>query len=769
MRTTLKTNFSLLLFAVVVLCGCSQKNVVELVQADESFNEGWKFVRIDNPDSIDEYQFLTADFTGMEDVVLPHTARIEPLTVKNQWQGICYYAKEFDVPNDGKMHSVKFEAAMNVADVWVNGVHTYTHVGGYLPFSVKLENVGATNILIRLDNRDNAITGPKPLKILDFCTYGGIYRNVWVESVDSLHITDAVEKGESDGGIFVHCSDINKKSATVNVRANVENASSCSKNAVFNFVVKNQYGEAVADGSVEMILEAGTDAVVEKSVVVKKPDLWSPDSPNLYTLETSVVNNGITVDSETLRFGIRDVKISPEGLVLNGKKTFLRGVNRHQEYPYVGYALSDEAQWRDARKIKDAGFDYVRASHYPPSSAFLDACDELGIFVLDAILGWQYFGDSLFAENSKQCSRDLIRRDRNHACVLAWELSINESRMPKQFMSDVNVIAHEEYPAEPCYTAGWIKGGYDIYLEARQHRHGIDTTVPMIVSEYGDWEYYAQNAGLNQDGWADLLTEERNSRQPRFSGEKRMLQQARNLQEAHNDNRSTHAFADGYWLLFDYNRGYADDIEYSGLMDITRLPKFSYYFFRSQRVADSAMVFIASYWQPEVSNGVRVFSNCEEVELFVDGQSVGRSIPDSNSISMLLERPPFSFDVNCEKAGTLKAVAYIDGKAVAEHEVRTPETPMNLVLKVDESGVAPSSNDVLLVYAEIQDVNGTVVPDFNGEVTFSVEGAMLQSPVVVNAEAGIATAVVRTNYDTGKICTVSALSGEMKSSVNFNY
>ncbi|MEZ5148811.1 MAG: hypothetical protein R2759_17505 [Bacteroidales bacterium] len=181
--------------------------------------------------------------------------------------------------------------------------------------------------------------------------------------------------------------------------------------------------------------------------------------------------------------------------------------------------------------------------------------------------------------------------------------------MTEAFIDSAVAIAHAEYPGDQCYTAGWQKHGYDIYLQARQHRieHYEKPEKPYIVSEYGDWEYYALNAGLNQDAWGDLQEEERTSRQLLGNGEKRLLQQALNIQEAHNDNFNTPAFADGYWVMYDYNRGYTDDLEASGIMSINRLPKFSYYFFRSQRDANISsdlyhagpMVFIASYWKPD--------------------------------------------------------------------------------------------------------------------------------------------------------------------------
>ena len=289
-------------------------------------------------------------------------------------------------------------------------------------------------------------------------------------------------------------------------------------------------------------------------------------------------------DVESHRIGIRRIAIDEEGFAINGERLFLRGANRHQEHPYIGYALPDAAQYRDARRIKEAGFDYVRLSHYPHSPAFMDACDELGLVVMDCIPGWQYFNpDPAFVELQYRNCRELIRRDRNHPCVVLWEVSLNESAMPPEFVARAHAIAHEEYPGDQCFTAGWT-AGYDVFLQARQHggcRDGRHR--PCVVSEYGDWEYYAMNAGLDQTAWTDLTPAESNSRQLRWQGERALLQQATNFQEAHNDNLGTIAFADGLWVMYDYNRGYAPDVESSGCMDLFRLPKFSYHFFRSQR------------------------------------------------------------------------------------------------------------------------------------------------------------------------------------------
>lgn len=720
------------------------------------FNDDWDFFRMDSSVCMSEMQLINGTFPKQAiKVQLPHTSRIEPMVVNDQWQGTCYYLKRFTLNDTDKGLNLflKFEGAMNIADVWLNGKHLSTHVGGFLPFCVNISDdvkYCTSNVLVvRLNNEDNKITGPKPLKQLDFNMYGGLYRDVWLIKKGKVYISDPVNAGiKGGGGIYVQTKNITGTSADVYVKTHLVNTIEQETELILEHTLFAPDGDIIIQKKQKGIIGACLDKEFSLKFSIGEPPLWTPENPNLCTLSTKVFVDNILIDEEDNKIGIREIRISENGLFLNGEKTFLRGVNRHQEYPYIGYALLNEAQYRDAYKIKNAGFDYVRACHYPQSPAFLDACDELGILVLDAILGWQYFGDSLFVEHSRQSARELIRRDRNHPCVLAWELSINETPMPKYFMESMNNICREEAP--DTYTAGWIKGGYDIYIEARQHRKDIDRTVPLLVSEYGDWEYYAQNAGFNQDNWGELLQEERTSRQPRESGELRLLQQATNIQEAHNDNLSTHAFADGYWAMFDYNRGYADDLEYSGIMDIFRLPKFAYYFFRSQKdicmdnLFSAPMVYIASYWEPEISKNVRIYSNCDEVELFLDNKFIGRKYADNDAISQNLSHPPFTFNIACKQPGTLEAIGYCKGERVCSHSVSTAGQPARIRLRVDISGISPVPGDILLVYADILDENGNIVHNASPDVKFQIiQNGQLLSPEHVDALGGIATALIK--------------------------
>ncbi len=745
----------------------------------ENLNADWQFVRIDSSAHIDSMAFAEGRFSSAENVNLPHTPRFEPEVVNDQWQGICYYRRELTLTADDLRRNLflRFDAAMNEAVVYVNGQEATRHLGGYLPFSVKLNTYvkeGTNIIVVRLDNRDNAITGPKPLKILDFNTYGGLYRSVWLEKRNDVYITDANYVASGDAGIYFRTVGIDEKSAATEVQTNVANESADDVEVmVLNSLVSAE-GTVVARQSSKQIVKGASAATFAHNLDFRNPKLWSPHCPYLYSLQTSVFVDGRLTDFRELNVGVRTIEVSAKGLRINGKERFLRGVNRHQEYPYIGYALSDEAQWRDARLIKEAGFDYVRCSHYPPSPAFLDACDKIGILVLDAILGWQYFGDEAFEQHSLDDCHQLLRRDRNHACILAWELSINETRMPSSFTSKIAGIRDTEAPF--TYTAGWQKDGYDIFLQARQHRHSVDSLRPLIVSEYGDWEYYAQNAGFNQDGWQDLMQEERTSRQSRNSDDKRLLQQARNIEEAHNDNRLTHAFADGYWVMFDYNRGYSPDFETSGIADIFRLPKPSYYFFASQRNGQKSepMLYIANTLSDNTLKEIRIFTNCDSVRVEADGKRLAQAPTTMTRV----KNPSISFYVD-NMPQRIEAMGYIGGKEVVRQERQQPQAPAKLVIDVATTDVdlRAAKNDAVFVYTYVKDANSTVVTTadmpitlriVSGDASFITENGYSQE-LTLTPSAGIAPALLQAGRTAGEItieATAYALQGARKEVVS---
>jgi beta-galactosidase len=764
----------------VLLCACTLGGR-GVVAAESSFNSGWRF-------HLGEASAACAkdyDDSSWSEVNLPHTPRIEALVIgangpeSEQWQGVCWYRKRFTLDSSaaGKTILIKLGAAMRVADVWVNERFVGRNQGGYLPVVLNVSafvRPGRENVIaVRLDNFDNPVTGPKPLAQLDFNFFGGLYRDAELIVKDRLHITDPLlAEKPAGGGVFVTFPDVSESQAVVRVQTHAQNDYPGACDAVVRTSLFDADRMLVKQSdSPQATISPGDNAEFVQELSVLNPHLWSPEDPHLYIVQTELLSDGAVVDRHQTRVGIRRVKITKDGLWLNGKKSFLRGVNRHQEYPYIGYALPDNAQYRDAKKIKDAGFDFVRLSHYPQSPAFLNACDELGLMVIDCVMGWQYFADvPEFKQLQYQQCRELIRRDRNHPCVLLWEVSLNESQMSDDFMRTMQKIAHEEYPGDQCYTCGW-EGDYDVFIQARQHGGCRDCrSRPCMVSEYGDWEYYAQNAGFNQEAWKNLRPAERSSRQDRSDGELRLLQQALNFQEAHNDNLATKAFADCLWVMFDYNRGYSSDLETSGCMDIFRLPKPSYYLFQSQRPASERlnnaqsgpMVRIANEWTAASPTAVRVFSNCQQVVLYLNDVLVGTQYADDDRFSTHLGNPPFTFDVGRYDPGSLRAVGLIDGRESATNVVRTPRSPVRLRMQVDLSGrpLSVSKEDIVFVHAWIEDEQGTVNSADSRAVSFEVEGpAELIGDNPLEARAGVASILLRTKPGPDKIQVTARADG----------
>jgi beta-galactosidase len=707
-----------------------------------------------------------------EKITIPHTAKIEPLVVNNQFQGTCWYQKKFTLAHsNNKKVFLYFEGVMQEADVWINDQKITNHKGGYLPFTVDVSPFLKSNentIKVKVNNEDNPEFLPgKPLKDLDFNYYGGIYRNVYLITTDKLYITNPIQANKkASGGVYANFNDSNKNKASGTVQVHLKNEYTVEKKANLKFILTDNEGKKIEFKSEVFTLNANSDKTFSQNIVVDNPKLWSISKPNLYSLEVQVIANNKIIDTYSEQIGIRKSEIKEDGYYLNDEKLYITGTNEHQEYPYLGYAISDEAQYRDAVKIKNAGFDLVRMSHYPHAEAFLNACDEMGILVMNSLTGWQFFGNETFQKNAIQDIREMARRDRNHPSIIFWEASLNETQMSDSFMQEATKALKEELPFPHNYSACWIdNANYDIFIPARQHGKAPDYWTKynkgnrkIFIAEYGDWEYYAQNAGFNQKEFSNLKEEERTSRQLRAFGEKRLLQQAYNFQEAANSNRKgAQTIGEANWVMFDYNRGYSNDLESSGISDIFRIPKFAYSFYQSQRDANvvldaklvsGPMVTIANNWTETSPLNVTVYSNCDEVGLYLNDVLVAKQKPLINENSDKLKHPPFVFKMDKFVAGTLRADGFINGDKVVSNVIKTPEKPSKMELAYDISSkpINPDFPDMIFVYAKITDANGTIIPTATNEVTFTLtEGnAELIGENPVKAEAGIATIILKT-------------------------
>ncbi|MDE5659603.1 MAG: glycoside hydrolase family 2 protein [Muribaculaceae bacterium] len=770
----------------------------EIANQGTDWSSQFNIEHVDRPDSplipserdlIMEAQML--DNGEWKTVDLPHNPVVEDLVVLHQWQGICYYRKRLDIDSKdaGKRLWLEFEGAMHLADVWINGTHAGNHSGGYTPFVIDatgLLKAGEPNeITVRLDNRDNRLIPPgKPLESLDFCYYGGLYRDVNLITKNPVYITHPIMADKvAGGGIFVSYPTVGEELATVNVAVDIANTAGSAadltvSHTLYEWKKGAGKGRKVASAKSGITIAAGLSERTETSLDVKSPRLWSPDSPSLYLLETEVRQGGRLVDRELTRIGIRHIEITKaEGFKINGRPMQLTGTNRHMEYPYVGNAISDNAQFRDIHQIKANGFNVVRLGHYPQDPSVLDACDELGLLAIEPIPGWQFFNKSrLFIDHTYKDIRDMIRRDRNHPSIIVWETTLNESWPPAEWKDGAVKVAHEEYPGNQCYTAGDSYGydGFDVCYNDWEEgfNRPNHTSKPGFIREYYDYEFGGHYS---------------TTRIRRGDGDRALSGNLWNAQWSCNRYNAYYpaTFGAAVWSMYDYNRGCCDNICYSGVADIFRLPKFSLEFFRSQIKAGTPlmpgvemphMVFVAGHWLEQSSDTVVVLGNVDEVELQLNGVTIGRRShdygPDTHYVPAAdggncrnLPSAPFTFTGVEWQRGELKAIGYAGGRKVAEHSVSTPGETASLAIDYFEEGKPAAKNDLLIVYVRLKDAAGTEVFGENSRrVTLHASGGTIVGPSTRSAEAGVASFLVRTG-NAGKL-RLHAASGPLSSERN---
>ena len=747
-----------------------------------SLNQDWLFALGDHdgaqrPD-FDDGNWAPAD--------VPHPLRLQPIDVgPDNLQEVCWYRRRLTVPDStrGRRLLLAFEGAMQSAQVWLDGTRLGEHAGGYTPFGWDVTDrltPGREAILaVRLDNRDQPTVPPgKPQSGLDFDYFGGLYRDVWLTAVDPVHVTDPIIEGRvAGGGVFVTVPRADTGHATVHVATDVVNRRDTAVTLTVRATLVDAAGATVASASRTGRVGAGETAAFPVDHAVSGPRLWSPDTPYLYTVRVQVCRDGAVLDETSTRVGIRRLSWSySDGFAINGERILLTGTNRgHQEYPYVGYAAPASQQRRDAVLIRRSGANFVRSAHYPPHPAFLDACDEVGLLVLDSIPGWQYWNDDPdFAARSHDDLRTMIRRDRNHPSVILWDATLNETYQGNTpYEQEQHRIAHEEYPGDQMFAYGG-NGAYDAgRADARifevqnaywSHPEPDDPPqssppAALLWREYGDWEF----------GGNDHNT----SRTTRADGQDAMLQTVRNKQSGLSRYLTPGYFGSGTlaglatWSAFDYNRGFDATTCYSGLMDLFRVPKFAFWFFRSQRDPrrEGPTLYVANWWHQH-TDSVVVYANCDEVELFRDGRSVARQRPDSGGSNERVPHPPFTFRVDFTP-GELRAVGYLDGRPVRTATVRTPGTARRLRLAVDlpDDRLVADGVDFAVVRAEVVDGAGTVVPTNVHRVTFAVAGAgsLIGDASIganpVTATAGTATALVRAGRRPGPVHITATAPG----------
>ena len=745
-----KLFFLLSLFMSMAATAADQYSVAGLFPLQGSgriiynFNQGWRF-HLGDAQGAESTSF---DDSRWQVVCAPHTARLEPAAASGgrNYQGVVWYRKHFTVPADmqGKDVTVHFEAIMGKQDIFVNGKKVKSHLGGYLPITINLTRLGVKAgdkclIAVKADNSDDKTFPPgKKQSALDFCYHGGMYRDVWLIGKSPVAITDAIEANKvAGGGVFLHYDNISEKSADVFVNVEVGNSSRSSAQATVTAVVKDNDGHAVATMEKKVRIPAGKAATARLSAKLSQPRLWSPETPYLYNVEITIKENGKNVDGGMVRMGVRKAEFKgKDGFWLNGKPYHqLVGGNRHQDFAYVGNAMPNSQQWRDAKRLKDAGMTIIRCAHYPMDPAFMDACDELGLFIIVPTPGWQYWNkDPRFGELVHENTRQIIRRDRNHCSVLMWEPILNETRYPEDFALEALKITKDEfpYPGRPAAVAdvqsAGVRDNYDVVYDWADNigKGNWPEDKCVFTREWGEMvdDWYAHN-NIN--------------RAARAWGERPMLMAALALCDTYGEMyHGQRQFIGGcQWHPFDHQRGYHPDPYYGGIYDAFRQKKYAFEMFRSQDLEAEPMVFIAHEMTQFSDNDVTVFSNCDSVRLTAfEGDKV-MTLPVKHATDDKPSSPvvfkdfwdfwharDYSYKQRNWQRVSLLAEGIKNGKVVVTEKKMPSRRSTKLRLYADDMGkkLTADGSDFIVIVAEVTDDNGNVKRLATDDIRFTVSG-----------------------------------------------
>lgn len=580
----------------------------------------------------------------LQPVRLPHTCKETPFHYFDEslYQMVSGYRRHLLIPKDwqGKQILLTFEGAAHDSTVFCNGKKVGEHHCGYTAFTVDITyNVlyGQDNLLcVRLDSRENLNVPPFGY-VIDYMTYGGIYRDVRLEVKEKVSLSD----------IFVHTA-IDFRSSPVTAQITSEITLTASDE---NITIRQYYmpkSTAAVQESWKLLCEqtvsadTACDKVITLTAAIADPLLWDTEEANLYILKTQLYQDNTLLDETKTTFGIREAVFKKDGFYLNGRKLMIRGLNRHQSFPYVGYAMPKSMQRLDADLLKkELGLNAVRTSHYPQSHYFLERCDELGLLVFTEFPGWQHIGDDSWKAQAVANAEDMIRQYRNHPSIILWGIRINESPDDDAFYEKTNAVAHKLDPSRPTGGVRAIKKSHlleDVYTYNDFLHDGempgcdpkkkvtSDMEKPYLISEYNG-HMYPTKAFDNEERRSEHAIRHANvldavAGQPDIAG----------------------SFG---WCMFDYNThkdfGSGDRICYHGVMDMFRNPKLAANIYACEQEQTPVLEITSSMdigEHPGCNRGnIYILSNADSVKMYKNDRFIKEYLPGMSPYKHLKHGP----------------------------------------------------------------------------------------------------------------------------------
>lgn len=718
----------------------------------ENFCKAWKF-QLGEVSNGQEPGFDDAQWRVLD---LPHDWSIEGEFSKDHPAtpgggalpgGIGWYRKTFTLPEAGKdrLTFIEFDGVYRNSEVWINGHYLGKRPYGYSSFRYELTpflKYGAeSNLLaVKVDNSQQPNSR--------WYSGSGIYRNVWLVTTEKVHV--------DHWGTFVTTPEVSEQSAKVSIQTKVRNASPQDQSITLKTAVFDQNGKQVT--AVKSAGVALKDSVCEivQQLTVKNPALWSIESPRLYQAVTTIECNGHVCDEYETTFGIRTFSFDADrGFLLNGKPVKLKGVCNHHDLGCLGAAVNRRALQRQLEIMRDMGVNSIRTSHNPPAPELLDLCDEMGFIVMDEAFDmWEkkkteYDYALNWDEWHVRDLEDMVLRDRNHPSVIIWSIGNEVMEQWEKKDSSGIIIARElaaivrgldptrpitaacndQDPANPVIKSGAL----DLIGYNYQHN-----TFPDFPKVYPDKKFIATEttSALATRGHYDMPADSIR-RWPERWDKPFDKGNPDNTCSAF-DNCSTpwgstheeawrivkqHEFLSGMyvWTGFDYlgeptPYGWPSRSSYFGIVDLAGFPKDAYYMYQSEWT-DKPVLHVFPHWNWKEGDEIDVwaYSNCEEVELLLNGQSLGikKKTGDDLHLAWRLSFMP----------GTLKAIGRTDGKEILTREIKTAGMPAKIVLEADRNVIAADGRDLSFVTVKVLDEEGNLTPRADNLINFEIVGA----------------------------------------------
>jgi beta-galactosidase len=678
-------------------------------------NRNWRYSRSFVAGAHD----LQFDDSSFDRVVVPHTNVSLPWHSFDDktYEFVSIYRRKFKLPTEAKGHRVfvDFEGVMTASTVWLNGKRLGEYKGGYTPFSFELtagvDFEGENVLAVDVDSTERPDIPPFGNQI-DYLTFGGIYREVALRLVPSSHIEN----------ICARPRDVltGKPALDVDVYLNHLDA---THEPMQIEVTLFEGDKVVAKGTQTVAASAITSEPAKHTVSVigiGSIKLWDLTHPNLYTAHVRLSRGKSVIDEDRRRFGFREASFTEQGFSLNGKIIKLHGLDRHQTFPFVGQAMAGRAQRKDAEILrKNLHCNIVRTSHYPQSRHFLDACDDMGLLVLEEIPGWQHIGELPWQDISVDNVSRMIRRDWNHPSIILWGVRINESRDNHDFYTRTNALAHQ---LDATRQTGGIR-----YFQESEFLEDVFTMndfgfplKPPCHTRYLNTEFVGHTFPTK------TIDDDERHRE-------HTLRHAR----IHNQLASNPQYAGGIgWCAFDYNThsdfGAGDRICYHGVTDIWREPKPAAGFYKSYcDPAEEIVLEPAFHWaSSDESVGFSkalVCSNCDHLKFYVrhkDDWTLAAELDPDRSEFASLPYPPFILDLqkSREKWGDLRIDGYLQGKQVISRTFSGLGVDQKFSILLDDAELAADGADVTRVVLRVTDEYGNIRPYANDPIAFTLDG-----------------------------------------------